>query len=281
MKKIFVLAVFIFLLSSCAKSLPDLAEYKVFSSKEYREIPLTLLVDELSSCDVILLGEKHDSPFDHYLEYDLLKRISKKRSIVLSLEMFERDVQNILDSYLAGEITEDSFLAAARPWNNYASDYRNLLEFAKENKMPVVASNMPRSLASIVSKHGGDSLNSISDVKDFFVRPFMTPDDYKERFFDFFSSLMPGMEMAGMAKDNLFSSQLFKDATMAFSINKALSDNPGSLVFMVCGEFHSDYYQGVYQQLSAINPNLKIASISVPFDSSDFDPSRADYLILK
>lgn len=269
------------LLSSCAKGIRDEADYKVFSTAEYGEIPVSSLIKELASNDVILIGETHDSPFDHYVEYELFRRVSKERSVVLSLEMFERDVQGVLDSYLSGEITEDSFMRASRPWENYPTDYRDLVEFAKKNGIPVIAANIPRNLASLVSKHGPDTLNSISDIKDFFVKPFSTPDDYKQRFLDFFSMLVPGMPMSAMSQENMFVSQLFKDATMAFSINKSLSEYPGRLVFMVCGEFHSDYHQGIYEQLKAIKPDIKITTLSISVDSADFDPLKADYLILK
>ncbi|MGE3062817.1 MAG: ChaN family lipoprotein [bacterium] len=281
MKKI-IYSVFILLLFvSCAKSIQEKSDYRVFSTADYREISFSDFMKDLASSDVVLIGETHDSPFDHYVEEDLFKRVLKMRNITLSLEMFERDVQRVLNSYLAGEITEDSFLKASRPWENYESDYRNLVEFAKKNKIPVIAANIPRSLASLVSKHGSDTLNSISDIKDFFVKPFSTPDDYKQRFFDFFSMIVPGMPMSAMSQENIFLSQLFKDATMAFSINKALSEYPDRLVFMVCGEFHSDYHQGIYQQLKSINPGIKITTISISVDSADFDPLKADYLILK
>lgn len=281
MKRCFIIVVFILLLSSCAKNPHEKADYRVFSTAGYSEISFSDFMKEIASSDVVLVGETHDSPFDHYVEYELFRRISKERSVVLSLEMFERDVQGVLDSYLSEEITEDSFMRASRPWENYPTDYRDLVEFAKKNGIPVIAANIPRNLASLVSKHGPDTLNSISDIKDFFVKPFSTPDDYKQRFLDFFSMLVPGMPMSAMSQENMFVSQLFKDATMAFSINKSLNEYPGRLVFMVCGEFHSDYHQGIYEQLKAIKPDIKITTLSISVDSADFDPLKADYLILK
>lgn len=282
MKKIIYSVLVILLFASCAKNSHETADYKIFSTKQYKEISVSQFLNELSSYNVILFGETHDSEFDHYLEEDIFIRLfNRDDNLTLSLEMFERDVQNYLDSYLSGDITEEEFLKNSRPWENYQTDYRGLVEFAKKSKIRVIASNIPRNLASIVSKNGPDSLNSISGIKDFFVKPFSTPDDYKERFYDFFSMIQGGMPMSGMGKENMFLSQLFKDATMAYSINKELTDNPGYKIFMVCGEFHSDYHQGIYQQLKAVNKDVKIATISVSYDSSDFNPVKADYIILK
>jgi uncharacterized iron-regulated protein len=282
MKKYIYSILILLLFASCTKNAQKTADYKIFSAKEYKEISVSQFLSELSSSSVILFGETHDSPFDHYLEEDVFIRLSKNNSnLTLSLEMFERDVQHYLDSYLSGDMTEEEFLKNSRPWENYSTDYRNLVEFAKKNNIRVIASNIPRNLASIVSKNGPDSLNSISDIKDFFVKPFSTPDDYKKRFYDFFSMIQGGMPMSGMGKENMFLSQLFKDATMAYSINKELTDNPGYKIFMVCGEFHSDYYQGIYQQLKAINKDIKITTISVSSDLADFDPVKADYILFK
>jgi len=66
--------------------------------------------------------------------------------------MFERDVQDVVDAYLRGEIPEDSFLQSARPWPNYEEDYRPLVEFAKEKGIPVIAANVPRRAAASVSR---------------------------------------------------------------------------------------------------------------------------------
>src|SRR5262249_39503224 len=87
---------------------------------------------------VTFLGEPHDDPHAHDLEEQILRRTWDSR-LALSLEMFERDVQYVVDEYLAGLITESNFIASARPWKNYATDYRPLVEFAKENGIAVIA----------------------------------------------------------------------------------------------------------------------------------------------
>lgn len=75
------------------------------------------------------------------------------RRVVLSLEMFERDVQHVLDEYLSGTVPERD-LRDARPWPNYVSDYRPLVEFAKSNGLSVVAANAPRRYVSIAGRRG-------------------------------------------------------------------------------------------------------------------------------
>jgi len=83
--------------------------------------------------------------------------------VTLALEMFERDVQDILDEYLTGLIGEQHFKDASRPWRNYIKDYRPLVEFARENKLAVLASNAPRRYVNRVGRLGAASLRDIPD----------------------------------------------------------------------------------------------------------------------
>src|SRR4030043_2041291 len=100
----------------------------------------------------IFIGEEHDSRIAHDAELTTLKGLAERdSSLVLALEMFERDVQESLNAYLKGKISEKKFLKQARPWPNYLEDYRPLILFAKSKGMPVIAANIPRRAAAAVS----------------------------------------------------------------------------------------------------------------------------------
>ena len=103
------------------------------------------MVRDLASADVVFLGETHLDESTHRVEYEVFKSLlaQKQNKVILSMEMFERDVQKQLDAYLAGEIDEKKFLANSRPWGNYRSAYRPLIEAAKTAKTRVVAANFP------------------------------------------------------------------------------------------------------------------------------------------
>jgi uncharacterized iron-regulated protein len=68
------------------------------------------IVDSLATADVLFLGEEHDDAIAHQVELEIFKQTIDKyrtsRRVALSLEMFERDVQTIVNEYLAGQITE-------------------------------------------------------------------------------------------------------------------------------------------------------------------------------
>lgn len=130
------------------------------------------ILAELDGSEAVLVGESHDDAVGHAVEAQLLVRAAQRygamaagtgeRPVVLSLEMFERDVQYILDEYLAGLITEDQFLESARPWERYRSDYRPMVEFARAHGIPVVAANAPRRYVNRVTRLGPSSLGALS-----------------------------------------------------------------------------------------------------------------------
>src|SRR5262245_17363094 len=127
-------------------------------------LELGSLLDRLAAADVVFLGETHLDDTTHRVEAAVLEGLLARRAgqVVLSLEMFERDVQSLVDRYLAGEMDERAFLAAARPWSNYATDYRPLLETARRARIPVIASNAPAALRRKVTAGGSEALAAIA-----------------------------------------------------------------------------------------------------------------------
>src|SRR5690606_29479980 len=116
--------------------------YRIYDSQNKKETTIDNIVEAFSGADVLFYGEEHNDSISHTLELALLEACYKAygSSLVLSLEMFETDVQLILDEYTTGVIKEKNLLKEARPWKNY-QDYRPLVEFAKQNGIPVVAAN--------------------------------------------------------------------------------------------------------------------------------------------
>ncbi|NOT31100.1 MAG: ChaN family lipoprotein, partial [Planctomycetes bacterium] len=147
-----------------ARPLPVLEDaIRVWDSRVGRELELAALLDRLAEAEVVFVGETHLDDTTHRVEAALLEGLLARRAgaVVLSLEMFERDVQPVLDDYLAGRIDERAFLAAARPWGNYASDYRPLIETAKAHGIPVVAANTPAALRRRLSSGGRAALAAL------------------------------------------------------------------------------------------------------------------------
>jgi uncharacterized iron-regulated protein len=158
---------------------------------------------QLAKMDVVVLGEEHDSDGAHQLQLALIKELIEQNvNVAISMEMFERDVQGALNEYLAGRIDEEVFLAASRPWKNYSEHYKPIVELAREKKLPVIASNTPREIASLVSK--GESLGI--PHHPFCARVTSAPEDlYWQQFLDAMKG-HGGME-ASEAGKKFYSSQ--------------------------------------------------------------------------
>src|SRR5262249_7418994 len=180
---------------------------------------------------VTFLGEPHDDPVAHYLEEQVLRRTWDSR-LALSLEMFERDVQYVVDEYLAGLISEANLIASARPWKNYATDYRPLVEFAKEKGMVVIAANTPRRYVDRVSRLGAASLDQIGPEGRRFLPPLpyaMASGDYKSRFVVAMQEhRSPGESHSPESAARSLEAQSLWDASMAYSIEEFLTAHPDS-----------------------------------------------------
>ena len=136
-------------------SVPAYVPERVYDTRKNAFADFELMLADLATADVIFVGEQHDDPNTHRLELGMLEGLRRRRvPVIVSLEMFERDVQAAVDRYLSGAMVEAEFLKDARPWPRYATDYRPLVELAKAHGWPVVAANVPRRFASEVAKSG-------------------------------------------------------------------------------------------------------------------------------
>ena len=202
------------------------------------------------------------------------------------MEMFERDVQPALDDYLAGAIDEPTFLAGARPWPNYAEDYRPVVQLAKREHLDVIAANVPRPLAARVSREGLEPVRSQRWMPAD-VQPY--PGAYRMRFEDAMGDAggSSAHEIPPDAMDRWYTAQVVKDEAMAESIQRWIEDHwPDGFVVHWCGKFHSDRRLGTVERLLRRRPDLKVGVVTTisgvrdPRDLSEEQRTAADYVWL-
>jgi uncharacterized iron-regulated protein len=211
--------------------------------------------------DVIFIGEEHESRVSHRAELIILKGLAKRDSnLVLALEMFERDVQDFLDAYLKGKISEKKFLKQSRPWPNYPKDYRPLIEYAKKKGMPVIAANIPRRAAAAVAMANKISSNIMGEDRRYLPKTLhLKSKEYYQRFASSMEEMPHFTPMKGMNVDGLYKAQVLKDSVMAASVEPFLDRR----TLFCCGHFHCDYHLGIPYQLQKNHPKLKIAVIAM------------------
>ena len=217
--------------------------------------------------------------------------------------MFERDVQTVLDEYLAGLITERHFMLSSRPWGNYASDYRPLVEYARAHKLPVIAANAPARYVTRVSAQGPGSLASLSKEARGWLPPLPFPEasaPYAAKFNAFMGAASAGGQSphgaAAPAQPqsnsnphgglHLLEAQTLRDASMAHAVSEFLKRGGDPLVVQVNGTFHSEQRMGVPEQLARYMKRARPVVVTIVPDAagSGFDAARmgdlGDFVIL-
>lgn len=233
--------------------------YSLFDDKG-KSVSYEKLLKACLKSDVVFFGELHNNTLNHWLELQILKDLHKERgNIAIGMEMFEADDQLVLNEYLSKLIDEKQFLAEAKFWDNYKSDYRPLIEYAKANSISVVATNVPRRYANVVYKKGLKALDSLSqETKSLFV-PLPLKVDYT---LSNYKAMLEGMgQHGGGSAENLVASQALKDATMAHNIVNSLND--GQIFYHVNGSYHSQDNQGILTYLKEGKPKAKVLTIHV------------------
>lgn len=229
--------------------------YKLYNENGSR-VSYKKMVKAMAKADIVLFGEHHNNPIVHWLQIETTQDLNSVRKLILGAEMFEADNQTQLSKYLNNEIDQKGLDTLARLWQNYKTDYKPLVDFAKTNNLKFIATNIPRSFASLVYKGGFEALDSLSVEEKSWVAPL--PIKYDANLPGYVK--MKAM-MGGHGGDNLPKAQAIKDATMAYFILKNLEQN--SLFLHYNGSYHSDDYEGINWYLKQENQALKIISVSV------------------
>ena len=265
---------FSMLLVLCSLAVPAMAAadpFRVWDGYKKAFVSFDTMLDSLAQEQVVVMGEIHDSPATHRCELAVFEGLLARRArTTLAMEMFERDVQDVVDRYLAGKIDAETFARDARAWGNHETDYRPMVDRAKAGGTPVVASNVPRSLAGAVARGGIAALDDMpASHRWMYARHTTAPSDtYREHFLETMKS--HGGTQATEAMDRFYAAQCLKDDTMAESVADWL-ERKGSAVDVVLhvnGAFHSDDNLGLVTKLRERLPKARIATVRiVPVDN--------------
>lgn len=270
-----------FILTGCAGA-TGLAQETGDEVKYYHndeEISLSQAVKIASDYDVVFFDEYHDQTSIHQAEQDFFAEFyGQNPQTVLSMEMFERDVQPVVDGYLQNEFTEEEFLASSRPWDNYMTDYRPLVEFAKEKNLAVLAANIPRRMAAQYAKTGDFSLISAQDKMYLPQKHIIEYGAYYDKFKDYMSQGQDSkpMKMTLERIELFYKAQCLKDDTMAESISLFADAHKDTKILHVQGSFHGDEHLGVVEKLNKLNPDLKTIVIT-PVEAKDYEQVKHKY----
>ncbi len=229
--------------------------YVIYNAKG-KKVSYKKMLKNLGKKDMVLFGELHNNPIAHWLQLELTSDLYLERPLILGAEMIEADNQGELNAYLQGKIDYKALDSTARLWGNHKTDYAPLVDFAKDNNLDFIASNIPRRYAGLVHKGGGfHALDTLSPQEKSWIAPL--PIAYNPE--------LPGYKnimtmMGDHGSPSLVMAQAIKDATMAHFILKGFRE--GSLLVHYNGAYHSNHYEGIVWYLKQARPELAYGTIS-------------------
>lgn len=245
-------------------------QFSVFD-KDGKPSSIAQIVEACREANVLFLGEEHDDAVGHALQAEIFKQVvgqyKRTRKVALSMEMFERDTQVVVDEYLKDQITERQFVSNARAWERYETDYKPLVLEAKSHGLPVIAANAPRRYVNMVTRKGRAALEALSPEAKKWLPPLpyaQASDAYTRKF----NALMGGAPAATTHGGTLSDSQSLWDASMAYWIAQYLKSNANPLVVQLNGKFHSEQRLGTVEHLLAYQPSAKALVVTVLTSSS-------------
>ena len=258
----------IFLFATIISVAQDKKAYQIFDKKG-KKSSYEKVLKASEKTDVVLFGEIHDNSLVHWLQLEFTKDLAQRKPLVLGAEMLEADNQKQLDQYLKGEINQKQLDSSARLWKNYKTDYKPLVDFAKDKKINFIATNVPRRYASLVFKKDLVALDSLSAQEKSWIAPLPIEFDIN---LPGYKSMM-GMQ-GGHAGEKMPKAQAIKDATMAYFINKNRKEN--SIFVHYNGTYHSDNYEGINWYLRKLDADIQIVTIAM-VEQKDISKLEAEH----
>ena len=256
------------------------------------KITFSQLADSFDGARIVYVGEVHSNKESHELELQVLKEFYKRNgdNIAVGLEMFKRPHQDILDKWTDGEISEKELLFSTDwddEWGYDYNHYKDIMDFIRDNKIPVVALNIKRDFQKKISRNG---IESLSEDERKALPEIDTTDVYHRKYLE---RIMKGHGDTDISEafERFYLIQCVWEDVMADSISKYLSSPEGKekkmLVFI--GGGHVIYHFGVPKRVYRSNhlPYLTITTYQLrdlkpegdhPLFASDIPLQPADYV---
>jgi uncharacterized iron-regulated protein len=212
------------------------------------------LIGYLRGKRAVFVGETHDR-YDHHLNQLAIIRGLRDQGadLAIGMEFFQEPFQPHLDAYVAGEIDEKQLLKRTEYYDRWRYDYRlyrDILVFARENGIPLIALNAPTELVAKVSQNGVAGLSPQDRG--------LLPEDLAEPGSAYLDRLRPIFEMHGNVSEERFRRfaevQMLWDEHMARVARDYLAANPENTMVVLAGSGHVAYPDAIPGRLARMLP---------------------------
>ena len=241
------------------------------------------VIKDIKNARAVYLGEMHSSMTDHYLQLLIIRKIyEQNKDIAIGLEMFPKSSQQSLDDYTLSDlgVDETRFLQQSEYFKVWRFDYRyykKIIDFAKDNKIKLVALNIDREIVNTVFRSGStdsltdEQLQKIPQERD------LAAQGYQQRLQIIHGAHQEGGHGSG-DMSGFIQAQAIWDEVMAENIVEFLRSNPEKSMIILAGSQHTRKDSGIPPR-AARRMDLEqrvIESMPEDFLSS---PELADYYI--
>ena len=236
------------------------------------------IIAQLATKQVIYVGETHTRYEDHKLQLRVIRDLfNQGKSLAIGMEMFPHAAQPALDAFVDGSIDEAQFLKQSKYFEVWSFDYRlyrEILNFARHNKIPVIALNTDKANVSKVYKQGGVAGLTPEEMANLPVDRDLDMPGYRERIHEVYTG-HPGQDDRRFG--GFLQSQAIWDEVMAQTIVDSLARYPERQMVVLAGNGH-------VVKDNAIPPRVARRrsveqAVVMGSEGSPVNPSEADYLV--
>ena len=214
----------------------------IISANTEKTVTFDELMNDLNSSQIVFIGERHTNPSHHATQLKIIEAVFKNRpSMKVGMEMFDRSYQEVLNLWSAGVLDEETFLRKVHWYANWRFDfalYRNILLFIKENRIKIVALNIPFHIPARIRVGGIDNL---SDIDRQYLPKEIDTSNTAHR--DYVQNVFSKHHFKSSVKfDDFYMAQCVWDEIMAESTAADLGSNK---IVVLAGNGHIQYKYGI------------------------------------
>ena len=255
---------------------------RIYGVRDQKPVEYPSFINDLRSARVVFIGEIHDSMKQHQDQLEIIKSLyAKDASIAIGLEQFTFENQAQLDAWTSGTIDEQAFKPLfAGNWTYGWQYYRDIFLFARDKKIPMIALNVPQSIATKVVRQGSAALSdddrkSIPPHMSWTLNP--TQAEYFKEIRKAFGNRTPPYPIS-----NFNEAQVLRDNVIAWNIGKYADAHPKDKIVVLTGTWHA-IKTGVPEQLSHYGGlTFKVVLPESPaFIIQNFTVGQTDYFVLE
>ena len=263
------------------KGLPaDFRSGQIIDLASGEAIAFSDLINRLQAKDLVFIGEVHDQAEHHLIQVQIMQRLLNKRPrAAVGIEFLPHTAQPAVDRYMAGNVSEQTFLEQAGWKDNWGLSfhlYRPLFQLSREQGKALLALNAPNDVVKNVARKG---LSGLKAKERRLLAKSINLDNEQHR--DYVKEAFRAHAHGQLNNfDYFYQAQCAWEETMAENI-AAYRHKQASKMVILSGNGHIIYKFGIPDRVQRrVAVDLATILLKPMNDSLIIDPQEADFVWL-